>query len=183
MMYEDFLNFCKMSEWEHRENYNIRKQQEFVVKYLTPIKYRGVVHDTYFLDKDGDFWSRKNNGRVVKLAIDYNSKYPKVKFRNMYNTLCASLHRIVCETFHEVPLPNGVTFNEWKRTPKSVKKCFDQYWEVNHIDHDPMNYHPSNLEWVSRSENVKKYQEYKKDGYIVTNLIENTKNKGRMYNA
>ena len=154
MTYEEFLDFCKMDEWQHRENDNYSLQVQFINEFLTPIKYHGIVHRSYYIDKDGDFWSEKNNGRIHKMQINYSVKYPKVKFKYGYETITASLHRIVCETFHEIPLPFGVTEEDWKNTPESVKKCFDHYWEVNHIDHNPENYHPSNLEWVTHTENA-----------------------------
>jgi hypothetical protein len=75
-------------------------------------------------------------------------------------TINIRFHRIVCETFHTVPVPLGVTESEWKVTPKSIKKfMLTDYWQVNHIDNDARNYHPSNLEWVPRSVNIKKHYE------------------------
>ena len=44
------------------------------------------------------------------------------------------LHRLVCEAFHGPP-PSGKG-------------------DVNHKDHDKLNNHPDNLEWLSRSENM-----------------------------
>lgn len=44
-------------------------------------------------------------------------------------------HRIVCETYHPIDNPKD--------------------FEVNHIDSNKINNHPSNLEWASKSENRK----------------------------
>jgi hypothetical protein len=107
---------------------------------------------------------RSLNYRVLKNRVSGKSKYPKVNVTvdDLGNNLTVHLHQIVAQTFHDYPIPDGVTESEWKRTPKSVKKHFDsQYWEANHIDHNHLNYHPDNLEWVSRGVNVNKYHEHR----------------------
>jgi hypothetical protein len=102
--------------------------------------------------------------RVLGSRVSGKSKYPKVNVivDEAGNSLTVHLHQIVAQTFHDFPIPDGVTENEWERTPKSVKAHFDtHYWEANHIDHDHMNYHPDNLEWVSRGVNVDKYHAHR----------------------
>lgn len=101
--------------------------------------------------------------RVLKNRVSGKSHYPKVNVViEVGKSLTVHLHQIVAQTFIDYPLPDGVTEAEWKRTPKSVKKHFDNhYWEANHIDHNHLNFHPSNLEWVSRGVNVDKYHEHR----------------------
>ena len=104
--------------------------------------------------------------RFLKNRVSGKSKYPKVNLivDERGNSLTIHLHQIVAQTFHDYPIPDGVTESQWKRTPKSVKKHFDsQYWEANHIDHDHLNFHPDNLEWVSRGVNVDKYHAHRVD--------------------
>jgi len=73
------------------------------------------------------------------------------------------LHQIVAETFKQVPIPSGCSQSLWKRLPKKFKAALRCMWLVNHRDHDKMNFHPSNLEWVpSAKENAKKYQAHRK---------------------
>jgi hypothetical protein len=101
--------------------------------------------------------------RLLKNRVSGKSPYPKVNATvKVGKSLTIHLHQIVAQTFLEYPIPDGVTDSEWKRTPKAVKKHFESnYWEANHIDHDHMNYHPNNLEWVSRGVNVDKYHEHR----------------------
>jgi len=82
--------------------------------------------------------------------------YPKVI---LWSTKTCTVHRLCCDTWYHRPLPSGVSKSDWKRTPKSVKNCLDggNYWQVNHIDEDHDNYHPSNLEWMSGEENRRAY--------------------------
>ncbi len=109
------------------------------------------------------FGKRCLSFRVLKNRVSGKSPYPKVKAAvRVGKSLTIHLHQIVAQTFLEYPIPDGVTDSEWKRTPKAVKKHFESnYWEANHIDHDHMNYHPDNLEWVSRGVNVDKYHEHR----------------------
>lgn len=71
-------------------------------------------------------------GRLLKSAID--DGYKKVAFSIGKKLFTKKVHRLVAEHFCEKPM--GIR-------------------EVNHIDGDKLNNHYSNLEWVSRSRNVK----------------------------
>jgi hypothetical protein len=137
---------------------------------LTPVKLNSQEIDNYYLDNDGNLYSTAylrwycRDGmpaRKIRWAIAGKTKYPRCVLRIDGIPKNENIHKIVAETFIEKPLPPGVSKNDWKNTPESVKRCFDNFWEINHIDHDPTNFHPSNLEWVSRKENINKYREYR----------------------
>jgi len=137
---------------------------------LTPVKLNGEVIDNYYLDNNGDLYSTNhlrwkyqgnNLARKIRWSIAGKTKYPRCNLRIDGNNKTENMHKIVAETFIEKPLPPGVSVKEWMGTPESVKRCFDNFWEINHIDHDPTNFNPLNLEWVSRRENINKYQEYR----------------------
>lgn len=148
MKEEDYLNFKGSKE-------------DFIKKYLTPAVCGGKVFPDYYVDKDGEIWStKKNKVRVLVWFFNKGKEYPRVGLCYGNQVIKLLVHRIVCETFHEKPLPEGVSEEEWKRTPKSVKRHFEHYWEVNHIDHVKTNFHPSNLEWVSCKQNVEKYKKH-----------------------
>ena len=121
----------------------------------------------YFLLKEGKvrfLSNRRGSLKEMNTNVSGKSKYPKVcvVVDELGNRKTVHLHQIVAQTFHDYPLPDGVSASDWKRTPRSIKLHFDaNYWEANHIDHDHMNYHPSNLEWVSRGVNVDKYHEHR----------------------
>lgn len=121
----------------------------------------------YFHLKDGEvefLSSRRGSLSPMNTNVSGKSKYPKVCVVTDENGTRKTihLHQIVAQTFHAYPIPDGVSEEDWKRTPKSVKSHFDShYWEANHIDHNHLNFHPSNLEWVSRGLNVEKYHEHR----------------------
>jgi hypothetical protein len=116
----------------------------------------------YYVDGTGNIWSNKyNKWRKLKPTKAGNTPYPRVSFYINGKIKACMIHRVVCETFHEFPIPEGVTEKEWSRTPASVKKLLRASFQVNHIDHQHDNYHPDNLEWVSVRQNSAKYQEYR----------------------
>ena len=94
------------------------------------------------------------------LAMSYpcvSIKDPKVFPNHRLQNCTVNAHIIIHETLNALPIPPGVTENEWKRTPVSVRKATRGIWMVNHIDHNKKNYHPKNLEWVKGAgENAQK---------------------------
>ena len=132
------------------------------IKRLVPAKFRGEIAPNYFVDpKNGEIWSNKRGDfKNLKWRACGNSPYPALVFRINDESISVRVHRIVAETMHNIPIPPGVSEKEWKRTPASVKRLFDQFWEVNHKDHNRLNFNPKNLEWVSRQENVQKYHQH-----------------------
>jgi HNH endonuclease len=136
-----------------------------------PVIYRGQVIHGYYFDEEGNIYSTKK--RYVRKLTPHNKNvwcpYPKVSLSVEYGVKkTLMVHRLVCESFHEKPLPDVLTKQEWNQIPSDIRKKLlkhiqhaDRY-QVNHIDHDKNNYHPSNLEWVTTMENQQKYQEHKK---------------------
>jgi hypothetical protein len=127
-----------------------------------------IIKD-YFVSPDGEIWSAKG-GTVKQLlgSVSGTKRYPKVRIiidgvrgTDNYVRRSVSIHRIVCESFHPFPVPETVKAKVWKTTDESVKNLVKSLYQVNHIDHDHQNYHPSNLEWVTVKQNSKKYQEHR----------------------
>ena len=77
-------------------------------------------------DKFAEIWS------PIKITVDKHG-YPKVQLTKNGKSKAHFLHRLLAEAF----IPN----------PENLH-------EVNHIDGDKTNYNLSNLEWVTRSENI-----------------------------
>ena len=118
----------------------------------------------YFVTPDGDIWSTK--GKTPRKMKPGNTKtqknYPKVSIRINGKSATQLVHKLVCTAYHKFPKPESVTRAEWNATPESVKRLVESMYQVNHIDHDHYNHHPSNLEWVTVKENNKKYQDHAK---------------------
>ena len=85
----------------------------------------------YVINKDGIIY-RLSNNKFITAKVVYN-KYPRVNL--VFNGIRVTrvIHRLLAEVFIEKP--DGRDY-------------------VNHIDGDKTNYDLSNLEWVTRSENM-----------------------------
>lgn len=140
---------------------------------LRPLVHRGSVIPEYFIDGCGNVWSYKwQKLKQLTPTVAGNSKYPAVGLRKNGKQLTVDVHRIVAETYHERPIPSGITKEEWDVTPDSVKAMVHIHLQVNHIDHNVMNYHPDNLEWVTGVENnIKSHQYYHGDKSDVKSAV------------
>jgi len=133
------------------------------MKDFKPVIIDGEVVSDYFVAPDGNIWSTK--GKKPRQLKPGNTKtqnnYPKVVISTNGKGRSQLVHKLVCLAYNKFPMPDGVTKEEWKATPDSVKRLVESMYQVNHIDHDHYNYHPSNLEWVTVKQNSKKYQEHR----------------------
>lgn len=88
--------------------------------------------DRYLISHNGEVYSKKSK-RLLK-PLENKKGYLSIELWANYKRTVKKIHRLVAETFIDNPLE---------------KK------EINHIDGNKQNNHVSNLEWCSRSENVK----------------------------
>jgi hypothetical protein len=149
-------------------NWNIAPPSSWCEEYWdldldeTTICYPLVYNNEEFWDygvckHTGYIWSHKRNFWQIMIPnTSGKSSYPKV----VCDKVTIPVHIAVMETLNEIPKPNGVTDKEWKITPNSVKKFCRKGWYVNHIDHDKTNFNPSNLEWVTATQNAQAYQKF-----------------------
>lgn len=86
----------------------------------------------YLVSPCGDIYSIKM-GRLIKKTRTQKG-YLSVELWADYKRKVMKVHRLVAQTF--IPNPNG-------------------YKEVNHLDGNKENNHVDNLEWCTRSENLK----------------------------
>jgi hypothetical protein len=126
----------------------------------------GVVMRDYYVGDNGELYSKKS-GVFKRMTPCHgeNTPYPKTHFSVDGKKINVMAHRVVAETLIPFPVPAGVTKKEWAATPKSVQRVVAQTYQVNHIDHNKLNYHPSNLEWVTSKENAGKFQDTRKRPY------------------
>lgn len=112
------------------------------------IKLEGYEH--YLISEDGKVFNSLS-GRELKSYPNKNTGYYTVVLRNGIKPKCVYVHRLVAETYIKNPL----------NLP-----------EVNHINHNKADNSVSNLEWVTRKQNI---QHRNKDGRsdVVFNLIIN----------
>jgi hypothetical protein len=138
------------------------------MKMTKPVVIDGVEVDDYFIDLEGNIWSKKGK-TPKKLSPCYNKKtvYPVVNLSFNGKTKLHRVHRLVCSAWHELPTPNGISKKVWKKTPIEIKELLKLLYQVNHIDHDKHNFHPSNLEWVTAKENQKAYRMYSKNSALL----------------
>lgn len=128
--------------------------------------FQGQELTGYKVDDNGTIWSTKRGN--IQMLTPYvpnqtsaKVKYPSVSLQILGVRRTFRIHRIVAETLIPIPLPNGFRKSTWINLNDVERRLIMQIMEVNHIDHDATNYHPSNLEWVTRFENLQKsYSHY-----------------------
>jgi len=95
-----------------------------------------VGDDFHFIDKDGNVYSKK--ARAGKIVPIFKMK-PSIVCGYLKVCICGkqvSIHRMVAEAFIKKPIDGNI-------------------YEVNHIDGNKKNNKAGNLEWVTKSQNIK----------------------------
>lgn len=123
--------------------------------------YDGVVYQDYKIGPCGNIFSKRNKTEWKQLKPQ---KSPKQKYPHIHiGRRNIRIHRIVCETFHpQIPCPPGINIEVWNTTHPSLKHIIKkEMMEVNHKDHNKSNFHPDNLEWVTRRGNRQAYKKHR----------------------
>ena len=95
---------------------------------------KAIFGGAYVVYEDGRIWSNKTNVFLTSHGVGRARKHQVVLLTLSGKQTAQYVHGLVAEAFIENVM----------RKP-----------EVNHKDGDPRNNHVSNLEWVTRSENIK----------------------------
>jgi hypothetical protein len=133
---------------------------------ISPLIYNQEEYHGYGVGTDtGDIYSSKLSDiwKKRKTCVSGKSPYPHCNITKATNVIKSIVQHIaVHETLKPVmPIPPGVSETVWKQTHQSVKRMLRHIWQVNHKDHDHLNYKPTNLEWTTGQENVNKYQQHR----------------------
>ena len=110
--------------------------------------------------KRGYYWPRSEDWKRLTPKISGNTKYPAVSLSINGRSKTAMIHTLVADAWLELPKPNNILKEEWDNTSVEMKRLLRKAFVVNHIDHDKGNYHPSNLEFCTQQQNVKKSVTY-----------------------
>jgi len=126
---------------------------------VTPVKYYDEVLPGYYMDKDGVVYSTRR-GETRKLTLSKHD-YPAVKVYDKYNKgILAKIHRLVAYTLVPFAKPREISDQEWDYINKYLPgtlQFIKEHTQVNHVDEDHKNFHPSNLEWMSGTDNRNAY--------------------------
>lgn len=134
-----------------------------------PVIHKSKVVPGYYISENGDLYSTKRNV-LSKLKVqpgDKHNPYPKYRITVDGKSTSVMAHRLVCETFHNKPIPDILTEEEWNKIPQKISRKLFKYfttivdYQVNHIDHNVNNFRSTNLEWVTPAQNQQKYQQFK----------------------
>lgn len=121
----------------------------------------------YFVRNDGEIFSSKvpgnryypnqKNWKKLAWSISGKSKYPQVRLSLKNGVVAKQVHTLVADAWVcELPRPKTVSESEWNNLSVEMKKFIRNAFVVNHIDHNKLNYHPSNLEFCTSAENSRK---------------------------
>ena len=140
-------------------------KEQHKIDNVVPCVYQGNVLEDYYIDNAGQIYSTKvwPFGEKMTYSYDESKRYPRVKLQDYSSGLRkprgVAVHRIVAETFIPFLKPAEISQEDWDNTPQNIKDYIFKEMQINHLDSNRMNYHPSNLEWSSSTENRIHYQE------------------------
>ena len=130
---------------------------------VRPVLYKNLEFNDYGIDDEpGELWSFKTKRpKIMKGSVTFygyvevgitDSQLDKPTTKNKQNI---NLHTLVAHTLLDIPIPEGVSEEVWKKTDETVKSACREIFQVNHKDHDKSNYRPDNLEFVTASGNIR----------------------------
>jgi hypothetical protein len=129
-----------------RQSDNFKEKENMSIAFKLRTCENKIIKDlpNHIIFKDGNIWNDLNaigGNRFLTFSLSKKDHLSK-----SYYNLCAKdktykVHKLVCMAFH----------------PIEGKENYDDYkdLQVNHIDGNTLNNHADNLDWVTKSENMK----------------------------
>ena len=131
---------------------------------VTPLIYNQEEYHNYGVHKKlGGIWSNKRGEwQPRKWSVGGNMKYPFTTITENGKKKNMSFHIATQETLNpNLPVPQGVSKADWKKTPASVKKLLRKICRGIHIVHKHLNFNPKKIEWFRHTENFGAYQKHR----------------------
>jgi hypothetical protein len=111
----------------------------------------------YLVSSCGKIYSLLTN-KFMTPRVCGNTPYPKVGVRMNGKSKNPNVHQLVASAWVKKPIPEGISKEDWIKTPTSVKSLIDkELWEIDHINAIKNDFRAENLRWVSRSKNKSVY--------------------------
>ena len=115
-------------------------------------KYKGVTYKHLFVTPEGLVY-RKEGNNLIHHEGGQNSKDDNhyMRFEGKY------IHRMIMETLYPDMCPADIPESGWKQLPSYVKDLIRKTVEVDHINEIKYDNRLDNLEWVTPTENRRRY--------------------------
>jgi len=117
--------------------FKIAHMNTFPEEYGSTIEYKERIFEKYLINEDGVFYSLSSGDKMSFSMPSNKSEYPKIGLRRDGKKTTLRVHQLIADIF--LPKPSDFSYSDY---------------EVNHIDGNKHNFSLTNLEWVSKSENM-----------------------------
>jgi len=115
-------------------------------------KYRGVTYKHLFVTPEGLLYRKEGNNLIHHEGGRNNTgNNPYMRFEGLL------VHRLIMETLYPDKRPADVPESAWKQLPSYVKDLIRTTVEVDHVNETKNDNRLENLEWVTRTENRRRY--------------------------
>ncbi len=134
------------SKSRQSENFKEKQKENMSIAYKLRTCENKIIKElpNHIIFKDGNIWNDLNatgGNRFLTFSISKKNTLSKGYYKICTNSKDYFVHKLICMAFN----------------PIEDKEYYDDYkdLQVNHKDGNTLNNHADNLEWVTKSENIK----------------------------